>query len=215
MAALSVLAVATACGSPSATGSVADSAPSTAPPPPTTTAPASAPGGIPEPAPVDEWTPTTDGDTGVSFALPGVTNRQTRPGVDGVSAATTLYGAEVTDELNMSVSFTSAPGAEYSAAGLQDVAAQLVAQLQAAGSEDAEALDRTATTVGGHPVLDFRMSFTSRDGRRSIWFVRFVGNGSSAVQLQSIAFVDPATEAAATGVVGRYHQQLIGTLTMS
>jgi hypothetical protein len=46
-----------------------------------------------------------------------------------VSPETTLYGSEVTDKLNMSVSFTSAPGAEYSAAGLQDIADQLVAQL--------------------------------------------------------------------------------------
>lgn len=176
--------------------------------------PAPTPGGIPEPAPVEEWTPTTDRDTGVSFALPGVAHRQTRPGVDGVSAETVLYGAEVGEKFTMSVSFTSAPGAEYSAAGLQDVADQLVAQLQAAGSEDAQVLDRTATTVGGHPVLDFRMSFTSRDGDRSIWFVRYVGNGSSAVQLQSIAFVDPADEAAATDVVERYHGQLVGTLTM-
>jgi hypothetical protein len=211
---LSVLAVTTACGSPSATVPAEDTPPRSSSSAPAEDTPAPAAGGIPEPAPVDEWTQATDSATGVTFALPRAATRQTRPGVDGVSAETVLYGAEVSEKLNMSVSFTSAPGAEYSPAGLQDIVDQLVAQFETAGAEDVEAFDRTPTTIGGRPALDFRLSFTSREGERSIWFVRYVGNGSTAIQLQSIAFVDPADETAATAVVERYHQQLLGTLTM-
>jgi hypothetical protein len=63
----------------------------------------------------------------------------------------------------------NAPGADYSAAGLEDIADQLVAQLDTAGADGVEALERTPTTVAGHPALDFRLSFTATDGKRSIW----------------------------------------------
>lgn len=182
--------------------------------PSTTTTPTLASSGIPEPSPVDEWIVTTDSDTGVSFALPGEPKRQERPGVDGVSAGGTVYQVEVDGGFGLAVSFSSAPGAEYSAAGLADIADQFVDQFQAVGAKDIQVVDRVPSKVDGHPALDFRVSFTAGNGGRSVWFVRYIGNGSEAVQLQSIAFAEPADEAAVTEELRPYHQQLIDSLSM-
>lgn len=201
---LCVVAVTAGCGRPQA--SDVASAPSTAP--------VLASTGIAEPPPIDEWVVTTDSDTGVSFALPGEPKRQERPGVDGVAAGGTMYQVEVAENTSLAVSFSSAPGAEYSAAGLADIANQFVDQFQAVGAEDVQVVDKVPSEVDGRPVLDFRVSFTSTKGGRSIWFVRYIGDGSEAVQLQTIAFADPADEAAVTEALRPYHQQLIGSLSM-
>lgn len=44
--------------------------------------------------------------------------------------------------------------------------------------------------------------------------MRYIGDGSEAVQLQTIAFAEPADEAAVTEALRPYHQQLIGSLSM-
>lgn len=180
--------------------------------PSTTTTPAATSSGIPAPPSIDEWVTTTDSDSGVSFALPAEPTRHERPGDDGASG--TLYQAEVTENVNLAVTFSRVPGADYSAAGLADMADQFVDQFQSqeTGVDDLQVLDRRAREIYRHPVLDFRVSFTSTKGSRSVWFVRYVGNGSEAVQLQSLAFAEPAEEAEVTQALRLYHQQLVGSL---
>lgn len=207
---LSAVVVTAGCGAQDAATDVADTPPS----PPSSTVAAPTAGGIPEPPPIDEWIFTTDSDTGVSFALPGEPKRQERPGIDGVKAGGTMYQVEVTKGFGLAVSFSNAPGSEYSAAGLADIADQFADQFQAAGAADVQVLDRAPSEVGGHPALDFRVSFTATNGSRNVWFLRYIGHGSEAVQLQSVAFAEPTEEAAVTETVRRYHQQLIGSLTM-
>ena len=212
---LCAVAVTAGCGTEEAPDNAASTPTTTASTTASTTpAAALASSGIPAPPPIDEWTVTTDSDTGVSFALPGEPKRQERPGVDGVTAAGTVYQVELDGGFGLAVSFSSAPGAEYSAAGLADIADQFVDQFHAAGAKDVQVVDRVPSEVDGHPALDFRVSFTAGTGGRSVWFVRYVGNGSEAVQLQSIAFAEPAEEAAVTEALRPYHQQLIGSLSM-
>lgn len=195
------MAVTAGCGT-YRTSDVADAPPATAP----------ASSGIPAPPSIDEWVVTTDSDTGISFALPGEPTRHEPPG----GASGTVYQVEVAENVNLAVSFSSAPGADYSAAGLADMADRFVDQFRdrETGVDDVQVLDRVAREVYRHPALDFRVSFTSTKGNRSVWFVRYVGNGSEAVQLQSLAFAEPAEEAEVTKALRLYHQQLVGSLSM-
>lgn len=173
----------------------------------------SAASGIPEPSTFDPWKVTTDPDTGVSFALPGTAKEQTRPG-NATTAAVRQYHVEVHEGFGMAVSFSESADADYSAAGLDRLADMVVGQLTSAGSDDVELTDRAATVVAGRPVLDYRLSFTAGTGDRNIWFVRVIGDGTRAIQLQSIAFVAPGDEAPALALVQKYHQQLVDSVRL-
>jgi hypothetical protein len=62
--------------------------------------------------------------------------------------------------------------------------------------------------------VNLAVTFTRVPGADSVWFVRYVGNGSEAVQLQSLAFAEPAEEAEVTKALRLYHQQLVGSLSI-
>ncbi len=176
---------------------------------------ASATNGIPEPSPADEWHVTTDPDTGITFALPGTTQRETKPGSeDGATPTVRQYKAEVQEEFFLTVNLVEAADGAFSADGLDFVADSLVAELRSGGADDAELIHRSSTVIDAHPVLDFRISFTAHTRKRSVWFARFIGDGARAVQLQTIAAVYPVEEAAATPTVEKYHQRLLDTVRM-
>jgi hypothetical protein len=168
---------------------------------------------VPGPTPADEWPVTTDPDTGVSFALPGTTQRETRQG-----SATTpnirLYKAQVNDAFGMSVGLTEAAWGDYSAEGIDQLPDTLAQQFQAAGADDVAVTDRATAEVAGRPALDFRMSFTAKNGKRTVFLVRAIGDRTRMIQLQSILIVQPADEDAGTDTAVQYHQQLVGTLRL-
>jgi hypothetical protein len=168
--------------------------------------------GIPDPPAPDEWVATTDPATGVSFSLPGQPVVESRPAnAEGTSAAATMYRVEVVPDFGLSVSFAEAPAADYSAEGLDSVADSIVAGLKSAGATDVDIKGRQHSTVAGHPALDFQLAFTAKNGTSNIWFARFIGNGTRAIQLQSIAFVQP-DDTESVKVIEKYHQQLIATV---
>jgi hypothetical protein len=184
-----------------------------------TTTTGSATGGadvaVPEPPPAQEWPTTTDPGTGVTFRLPGEAKVETRAGnADGTTPDITSYQYEVAEDFGVTVSFAEAAAADYSAAGLAEVADMIVQQFTAQGATDAEVTDRHPSTIAGRPALDYRVSFTAKTGTKSIWLSRAIGDGTRVVQLQTIAFVDPADVAALTPLVERYHQTLVESVTL-
>ncbi|TDV52099.1 hypothetical protein [Actinophytocola oryzae] len=170
---------------------------------------------VPEPPPADRWQTTTDPATGISFALPGKAKVATRDGnAEGTTPDIRSYQVEVAPDLGIAVNFGEAAAADYSAAGLADVADSIVSQFAAQGATDTVVTDREETTVGDHPALDFRVSSTSKSGQKSIWLVRAIGDGTRVVQLQSIAFADSDDASSVTPVVERYHRVLLESLKL-
>jgi hypothetical protein len=168
-----------------------------------------------EPPPAERWTPTADPATGISFLLPGRAEVDTRSAnAAGTTPNRTEYTVEVRGGLTVSAGVMAAPGADYSTEGLDDGATQIVTGLRAAGSSDAILTDRRYLTVGVHPALDFRVSFTATNGTRSIWLTRSIGDGTRVVQLQTIAFADPKDEPSLTSVAERYHRILVDSVSL-
>lgn len=173
--------------------------------PPSTSAAA-----VPDLPASDQWQAVLDPETGVGFLLPGEFETESRPGDDSSGQpAVRAFTTEVAEGFNLSVSFAESSAAVFSARGLDLMADGVVEQLTSAGSADAAITTRKRGTVAGHPVLDYQVSFTATTGKKSIWFTRIIGNESRAIMLQSIAFVEPGDVAAATGTVGKYHDELV------
>lgn len=69
--------------------------------------------------------------------------------------------------------------------------------------------------VGGHPALDYRLSFTARNGEKTIWFARVIGAGTRGIHLQGIGSSAPGAEVSVTPVIERYHRLLVDAVRLS
>ena len=181
--------------------------------PSTTSASSEAPAAEdPETPAAEEWVEVTDPGTGVTFALPGEAQQNSRPAAaDGSTPATTMYQFAMADRFTMAAAFSEAEGAEYSAAGLRQMSAAVLTQLEGAGAQDVELSGERESTVDGRPVYDYELAFTATNGKQNVWFVRAVGDGARSVMLQSIGFTEVGDDAARTEI-GEYHERFVATL---
>jgi hypothetical protein len=167
------------------------------------TAPASSPA-------QGDWTASEDPASGTQFLLPGKATVQKRPGNDGTPDGRRIYLYQAPEDIAVSVAVVDGAVEEAYLDVLPD---ELVKQFHDAGAPDAKVGERQRTMIEGRPALDFQLSFTATNGKRSFWLTREIAGERHLIVLQTIGFSATA-DAAFENTVREYHGQLVAGLTL-
>jgi hypothetical protein len=157
-----------------------------------------------------DWTAGADPASGVRFSLPGKATVQKRPGNDGTPDGRRIYLYQAPEDVAVSVAVVDGAVEEAYLDVLPD---ELVKQFHDAGAPDAKVGERQRATVEGRPALDFQLSFTATNGKRSFWLTREIAGERHLIVLQTIGF-SATPDAAFESTVRDYHRQLVAGLTL-
>jgi hypothetical protein len=140
------------------------------------------------------WVPVVDTRTKIQFGMP--TDPETVdefPSSDGgPPVRRTKYHVLLAPFLEITVYVDSGERQPVDFEGPDAYAQRLAAATRAAGNTGVQILDRQATTVQGHPALDFRLAYTPKPPKQGkpILLTRFVQARHAVVTMQTFAAVD-------------------------
>jgi hypothetical protein len=157
-----------------------------------------------------DWVTGEDPASGVRFSLPGKATVQKRPGNDGTPDGRRIYLYQAPGDIGVSVAVVDGAVEEAYLDVLPD---ELVKQFHDAGAPDAQVGERRRNTIEGRPALDFQLSFTAKNGKRSFWLTQEIAGERHLIVLQTIGFSDTA-DAAFENLVRDYHRQLVAGLRL-
>jgi hypothetical protein len=171
------------CGSSSSSGS-ADPTPSgPTSPGQSTSAPPTSPS-----ADAQGWVRVNDRSSGLTFALPGTPQTQSRPAAGGFQAR--QYQVQI-GGVEVAVSIEVADH-DISPYDVMTVLRAITSGLQQSGATKVGLRDVRAVRSQGMSGYDARISFLSRDRTKvSYWRIRALHDADRIVELQALAFVDP------------------------